>query len=300
VVLSFVTWVDRIARLGRVPNTIDRVEKAAARALLERGLHPTLQAKPAAFSAANPPASGPHHQGLPIHAQEVGYLRRIDLAELQQVAETLDLDLVIEALPGAFVTPRRVLARVIGAAHLQADSTKELAAAFRIGNRRTFDDDPRFGLVVLSEIASRALSPAVNDPGTAIHIIGSFVRLFSQWAEASCQREEAATVAPRFNRISVPELALEDLLDDAFQALGRDGAPCLEVGLHLQKGLYLISLLPVPALQTVARAQARLALDHGERALRLAQEVERLRQAAAWILQPAEQGEEPWSRCDRA
>lgn len=54
----------------------------------------------------------------------------------------------------------------------------QIARAFLIGDERTFDDDPRFGLVVLSEIASRALSPAVNDPGTAIDIIGTFVRLF--------------------------------------------------------------------------------------------------------------------------
>jgi uncharacterized membrane protein len=37
-----------------------------------------------------------------------------------------------------------------------------------IGDGRLYDDDPRFGLVVLSEIAGRALSPGVNDPGTAI------------------------------------------------------------------------------------------------------------------------------------
>jgi uncharacterized membrane protein len=47
---------------------------------------------------------------------------------------------------------------------------------------RYFDEDPRFGLITLSEIASRALSPAVNDPGTAIQIISSYVRLFSLWA----------------------------------------------------------------------------------------------------------------------
>lgn len=37
----------------------------------------------------------------------------------------------------------------------------------------------RFGLIALSEIACRALSPAVNDPGTAIAIIGRFVRLWA-------------------------------------------------------------------------------------------------------------------------
>lgn len=53
-----------------------------------------------------------------------------------------------------------------------------IAQAFLLGDVRQFDEDPRFGLIVLSEIASRALFLAVNDPGTAIVIIGTFVRLF--------------------------------------------------------------------------------------------------------------------------
>ena len=57
------------------------------------------------------------------------------------------------------------------------DVHKAVAEAFTIGAERTFDQDPRFGLCVLAEIASRALSPAVNDPGTAIDVIGRAVRL---------------------------------------------------------------------------------------------------------------------------
>ncbi len=282
VVLSFVTWVDRIARLGRVTNTISQVEKAASRALLERGWHPTLRAKPAVVPFASHAAFS-----APIRPLEIGYLQRIDLAELQQTAESLDLEIVIETLPGAFVTPQGVLGQMSSKILLESGTTERLARSFRIGDRRTFDDDPRFGLVALSEIASRALSPAVNDPGTAIHIIGSFVRLFTEWAEVCHLRREGPDESVRFERLWMHELSMEDLFDDAFQAIGRDGAPCLEVGLRLQKGLSLISLLPEPGIREVARAQARLALHHAERALRLAQDVERLRQAAGWILVPA-------------
>ncbi len=292
VVLSFVTWVDRIARLGRVTNTISRVEKATVRALLERSWQPTLRTQTPASPVVTVSPTAPSDRGVLIRVQEVGYLQRIDLAELQQAAESLDLEMTIETLPGAFVSPQRPLARAISPQQLEAGTSERLAAAFRIGSRRTFDDDPRFGLVVLSEIASRALSPAVNDPGTAIHIIGSFVRLFSQWAAASQQPREDPHKPRRFDRLRIPELALEDLFDDAFQAIGRDGAHCLEVGLWLQKGLSLISLLPVPGIREVARAQALLALHHGEQALRLSQDVERLRQAAGWVLQPPPSGDD--------
>jgi uncharacterized membrane protein len=53
---------------------------------------------------------------------------------------------------------------------------------------RYFHEDPRFGLITLSEIASRALSPAVND-GTAIQIISSHVRLFSLWETGDGKRK---------------------------------------------------------------------------------------------------------------
>jgi uncharacterized membrane protein len=45
----------------------------------------------------------------------------------------------------------------------QGADYNELRKAFVIGNMRYFHEDPRFGLITLSEIASRALSPAVND-----------------------------------------------------------------------------------------------------------------------------------------
>ncbi|NQV11516.1 MAG: DUF2254 domain-containing protein [Cyanobacteria bacterium] len=297
VVLSFVTWVDRIARLSRVTNTIDRVEKAAATALLEHGLRPTLRARPSASEPADNPepadSSSDHHsRGLLIHAQEVGYLQTISLAELQKDAESLDLEVAIETLPGAFVTPQRVLARALSSKPIASATGERLAGSFRVGDRRTFDDDPRFGLLVLSEIASRALSPAVNDPGTAIYIIGSFVRLFTGWVDVSSHRTEDADKTPRFDRLWMHELALEDLFDDAFQAIGRDGAASLEVGLRIQKGLSLISQLPMDGIREAARAQARLALHHGEKALRLAQDVARLRRAAGWVLRPQDLNEE--------
>ena len=58
--------------------------------------------------------------------------------------------------------------------------------------RREADLRPRpvFGLCVLAENASRALSPAVNDPGTAIDVIGRGVRLLAQRARFDPRRSK--------------------------------------------------------------------------------------------------------------
>ena len=151
--------------------------------------------------------------------------------------------------------------------------------AFAIRDDRTFEDDPRFGLVVLSEIAGRALSPAINDPGTAIDVIGTLVRLFVRWsAPAPAPSGEAEPC----DRVEVPELSVMDMFDDAFTAIARDGAGTVEVSLRLQKALQSLALVGDDTMQHAAVRHARLALGRAERALQLDDDVLAVRIAASW------------------
>ncbi len=171
VILTFVRWVDRIARLGRLGTTIDKVEAATSVALQRRREVPHLHGIP-----AGPDLAG----GRPVYGSSVGYVQRVDVSALQAIAEKSGARIRVESLPGTFCAPGRALAYVTADQGDGADiDSARIAKAFRIGKDRTFDEDPRFGLVVLSEIANRALSPAVNDPGTAIEVIGAYVRLFA-------------------------------------------------------------------------------------------------------------------------
>lgn len=155
--------------------------------------------------------------GRRVCTPTIGYIQSIDVGALQRTAEKAEARVAIEALPGTFVTPDKALAIVEGPGDGDEDLARSVAGAFIIGEDRTFEEDPRFGLVALAEIAARALSPAVNDPGTAIDIIGTFVRLFARWAEPG----EAEI---RYDRVLVPELSAVDMFDDAFTAIARDGA----------------------------------------------------------------------------
>lgn len=113
---------------------------------------------------------------LIIYANPIGYVQNIDVNTLQMCAEELKVLITVSALPGTFSAPGRAFAYVTAdSGNLPDVDASKIAQAFLIGNDRKFDDDPRFGFIVLSEIAGRALSPAVNDPGTAIKIIGAFV-----------------------------------------------------------------------------------------------------------------------------
>src|SRR5690606_9376275 len=107
--------------------------------------------------------------------------------------------------------------------------------AFTIGAERDFEQDPRFGLCVLAEIASRALSPAVNDAGTAIDVIGRGVRLLTIWAQESGKTD--AEENPPCPRVRTPAFSASDMFEDIFAPIARDGADNPQVLVRLQKAL---------------------------------------------------------------
>ena len=266
IIVTFVSWVDRIARLGRLGGTIDKVEAATTAALQQRRSTPTLRGVPA----------GPcRNWGQAIYAGTIGYVQRVDVTALQKFAEKSQVQITVAALPGTFSAPGRALAYVTAdSGDLSDIDTSQIAQAFLIGDDRTFDEDPRFGLIVLSEIASRALSPAVNDPGTAIVIIGTFIRLFTLWGEPI---KEGDTRTPDCDRVKVPEISLRDMFDDAFTAIARDGAGIIEVAGRLQKAFKSLASIGDATMRDVAMHHARLALARAENVIELQEDIEVLR-----------------------
>ncbi len=61
-----------------------------------------------------------------------------------------------------------VIAHVFPAARTTAELRRTICDAFLFGPERTQTQDPEFVLNELVEIAVRALSPAINDPATAV------------------------------------------------------------------------------------------------------------------------------------
>lgn len=271
VIVTFVRWVDWIARLGRIGTTIDKVEAAGADAITRRRLNPRL----GGAKAGNAPDSG-----SPVEASRIGYVQHVNVEALQECAGKHDLQIEVIALPGTFVGPGRPLARVRASDGASGSSEASvIRGAFEIGDSRVYDDDPRFALIGLSEIASRALSPAVNDPGTAITIFGAFIRLFSLFSTASSEDDGNAI---RFDRVFVPDISVDDMLEDAFRAIARDGAGLVEVQIRLQKSLATIAAMPHDELARAARRQSRSALDRARATLDYEPDIDAVAEAAAW------------------
>ncbi|WP_208644213.1 DUF2254 domain-containing protein [Vreelandella andesensis] len=277
VIITFVRWVDRIARLGRVVNTIEQVEKAASDALNRRRHAPTL----GALKASPNQVEG---KGVPVFSPTVGYVQHIDLETLQSSAEALNCRVTVTALPGTFIHTHLPLLHIEGCAeeYIKAREGTEpnaLSSAFSISSNRTFEDDPRFGLLALSEIADKALSPGINDPGTAINVIGTLLRLFTLW-QSPLEKEKVQTIT--YDRVSVPELVVDDLFDDAFTAIARDGAGMVEVSIRLQKAFCALAETDDTQIAVAAKKHSRRALAYSEAALTLSDDIDAVRTEAAF------------------
>jgi uncharacterized membrane protein len=266
IVATLLRWIDYLLGFGRVGETTAKVEDAAAKALKHRHRNQYLGGSPLTRMNAVPPGASAVHTG------RIGYVQHVDMAVLASAGKDVGAKVWVAATPGTFVDPSRPLAWV------NADLPEEAQAAFReafsVGEERTFDQDPRFCLSVLTEIASRALSPGINDPGTAIDVLGRAVRLLLIWT-GKPEPEE-----PRFPDVFVPPIEPSEMFDDVFHPIARDGAGIVEVQIRLQKALVALARSGDARFRTEAirhssdaLARAQAALDHGA-------DLDRVREAA--------------------
>ena len=180
----------------------------------------------------------------------------------------------VEALPGGFVDPTRPLAYV---AQVDEGRLDEIRDAFTVAASRSFEQDPRFGLSVMAEIASRALSPALNDPGTAIDVVGRSIRVLSILLE---EIEDPDRYQIDIDNVFVPTLAVEDMFDDVFTPIARDGAGNIEVQLRLQKALASLAGMGDERFASAAQRHSRDARERAEAAMSLETDRERVRAVA--------------------
>ncbi|MNY30600.1 hypothetical protein D3C86_1647140 [compost metagenome] len=127
---------------------------------------------------------------------------------------------------------------------------------------------------MLSEIASRALSPGINDPGTAIQVIGSLTNLFSKLHLIGANPLERSWS----KRLHVRPITALELADDAFRAISRDGAGIAEVSIFLQKAFRAISFYP--EFNEAAYAQARQSLERCRVVMNNGSDLERVESAS--------------------
>ena len=187
-----------------------------------------------------------------------GYIRFIDANRLFELAKTHRVKARVMRRVGHFVPAGIPLINISRGERLTEAAGDEFRKAFDIGPSRTLQQDVEFGALQIVDIALRAISPAVNDPSTAINGIDQLSRILILFAS----RQEPASVIydlPGEVRLIVPWIDFQGLLDSAFEQIRHYGAADVTVCLRLLRALGDI------AMSTMDREVRSLAAIRGKR-----------------------------------
>lgn len=260
VIYALLRWIETLTRIGRMGHTITTVERATRQALLDMARNPLYGARDARqpdFQDLLRQAPGSQH---PLHLTWSGHLQFVDIDRLERLCQAHDLHLLIEARTGDFIHPGQVVGQLWAREPLQGQPQAlallaRVREAFVIGRDRTVQHDPAFGLSILAEIAQRALSPAVNDPGTAVAVLSSQTRVL---IESLTHTPEPSDTPCR--RVFRHPVELGPLVSLAFDPVARAGAGDVDVQRHLMRTLGALAACCTPPIAEAAAAQARRSL----------------------------------------
>ena len=149
----------------------------------------------------------------------------------QAILQQLDLGRLLRAADGAVIVLRAGMGDTLQQGAPVADlhggevADKTVLAGLVTGPERTFHQDPLFAFRLLADIALRALSPAVNDPATAVQVLDTIESLLQLLVSRDLDVAEVADDAGTVRVVlALPSwddylrTALDDLLESAAQS----------------------------------------------------------------------------------
>lgn len=271
VVGTLIYWIDYVTRLGQmrftVRNLSTRVEEVLGNYL----------ADPAQGGFAVPAIRPAPEGATPVKARTPGVIRHISIKSLIAMADKQDAEFDIAVRPGDIVPEGAPVAWVTSASD-PSETAEKAARCFTIGPERDPVQDPEMTIRLLAEIADRALSPGVNDPGTATDILDTLTTILTKVLVAAAN----GAVPEGDRRVRVPVIENERLVRAAYEQIARDGAGAVEVAERLQQSIAAVARVATPGFAEACRLHARQALARAEATLAHDWERERVRAAAAW------------------
>lgn len=270
VVVALLSWIHHLSDLGSMEATLLAIEEAARNSLIRDRSLPSLGARRLTEDTVLPV------EARPLTAPATGYLQLIDMHAISEKLGADQTRVYLYVRPGAYLVRGQTIGYASG---LSERASRAICQNLTIATTRSFEQDASYGLLVLSETASRALSPGINDPGTAIAVLCRQEKLLLDWTHASESEER-----PLFPRIFLPETSRAAMIDMAFAGVARDGAGQIEVALRLQQVLARLAKAPDADLAQAAREMSQHACEYAEIALPVERDKTRLRAA---VLSPS-------------
>jgi uncharacterized membrane protein len=219
---AFLYLIDYAAKLLRPVSILTRVGNEGLAVI--RSVYPDPSLGPGLPKSQRhklaPPDRVVQHRGTS------GIVLAINVEELKREAEKSHG--VIEFVPqvGDFVAIDEPLFNLYGGARVVDDEVLHSAVAF--GSERTMEQDPTFAFRIVIDIALKALSPAINDPTTAVLAIDQLHRLLRSVGTQHLRTDEILDSSGQL-QVIVRTPNWEDFVNLAFSEIRAYGANNLQI-----------------------------------------------------------------------
>jgi uncharacterized membrane protein len=165
-----------------------------------------------------------------------GYIRFIDTKRLVSLAKSYHVKIQVLRRVGHFVPEGVPFLRISRAERATPERVAALRAAFDFGPSRTLQQDVEFGILQIVDVALKAISPAVNDPSTAISCVDQLSRILIRVASRE-PPESNLYDPPGVLRVYVPWIGFDRLLDSAFEQIRMYSKTDVAVSLRMLRAL---------------------------------------------------------------
>ncbi|MCY1021278.1 DUF2254 domain-containing protein [Pyxidicoccus sp. MSG2] len=286
-VLALVMYLHRISLRQYVGGIIASITEETLRRVdaLSRAGRARREKEPPDVSGLGPP--------LVVSARDNGWVQQVSIPGVLAAVPPGSV-LRLETRVGAFLARGIPLATLWPHPEREETVARALQAAVVVGDRRTTYQDVDFGLRQLTDIALRSLSPAVNDPTTAIEVVlrlASILRplLLAELPPQVLVVENGSTLLRPW------DLDHAEYVRHAFDQFRLYAAPHPQVAVALVRTLRMlweaVEGLDRPEARTELERQLALTLQGCEHASLLPADLETVREAAARAQNPLQRSE---------
>jgi len=165
-IFLFIYFLHYITQSVKYETIIKRIH-SKTRAALEK--HCMLLKKPSDIN--------PEDTGISVHAETSGLFQGVNAEELLRIAEKENIIISIIKPQATFILQNSPVITFHGKERLSKEVIQQIMLAINIDGNDHIETHYYYGFRQLMEVAIKALSPGINDPGTAILSLRALIDL---------------------------------------------------------------------------------------------------------------------------
>ncbi|EGV42100.1 DUF2254 domain-containing protein [Bizionia argentinensis JUB59] len=262
---AFLYFIHSISQSIQVNNILDSIYKKA-----KKRLDQLIEKE-----SENVPDFPDTSNWISYHSSETGYFQNIAKSNLIDICEKENIQLKILVIQGVFVLEGIPIIQV--SKEIDEELVKDILSNFNFSRGEFVEDNYTLAFKQITEIGMKAMSPGINDPGTAISTIDYLTELFALRLKKNDRTIFTSDDNER-SLIAVTTIDFKELLYQvmvSYRTYCKHDLSCIQKLFIMFKYL-LLQQAHLPEYQDALQAEAKLLYEDSQTTIQNATDLRRI------------------------